>query len=111
MQQLNKNFHAVVYDYYPKRLKFEVDNLRLFQEKNYENFMDFLKIIDSQIPSSINNWLEFDLQTVISKLKVLDKKVITALRGIKSIGKLSEVVMAPFCIIFGQNVNFNYLIT
>ncbi len=105
MQQSNKNFLAVVHDYYPKRLKFEVDNIRLYQEKNYENFMNFLKIIDSQIPISNNNWLEFDLNTVISKLKILDKKVITSLRGIKSIGKLSEVVLAPFCIIFGQNVS------
>jgi hypothetical protein len=94
----------VVNDYYPKRLKFEVDMIRLFQERKYENFMNFLKIIDSQIPMSNNNWLEFDLNVVIKKLKIFDKKVVTALRGIKHIGKLSELVFAPFCIIFGQNV-------
>jgi hypothetical protein len=78
--------------------------IRLYQEKNYDNFMNFLKIIDSQIPISYNNWLEFDLNIVINKLKIFDKKVITALRGIKNIGKFSEAVFAPLCIIFGQNV-------
>ncbi len=107
VRQSNKLFLAVVHEYYPKRLKFEVDIIRLQQERNYENFMDFLKIIDSQIPISNNNWLEFDLNIAIANLKILDKKVITALRGIKNIGKLSEVVFAPFCIIFGQNVRRN----
>ena len=99
----------MVHEYYPKRLKFEVDNIRLYQERNYENFMSFLKIIDSQIPISNNNWLEFDLNIVIARLKILDKKVITELKGIKNIGKLSEVVFAPFCIIFGLNVSKRFI--
>lgn len=64
-----------------------------------------MKIIDSQIPISNKNWLDFDLASVINKLKILDKKVITNLRSIKSVGKLSEAVFAPFCIIFGYNVS------
>jgi hypothetical protein len=63
-----------------------------------------MKIIDSQIPISNKNWLDFDLTSVINKLKIIDKKVITNLRSIKSVGKLSEAVFAPFCIIFGYNV-------
>lgn len=63
-----------------------------------------MKIIDSQIPVSLNNWLDFDLNSVIAKLKLMDKNVITNLRGIKNLGKISEVVYAPFCIIFGYNV-------
>jgi hypothetical protein len=93
-----------VHEYYPKRLRFEVEKIRVFQERNYENFLSFMKIIDSQIPISHKNWLDFDLNSVINKLKIMDKKVITALRGIKNIGKLSEAVYAPFCIIFGYNV-------
>jgi len=65
-----------------------------------------MKIIDSQIPISHKNWLDFDLNSVINKLKVLDKRVITNLRAIKNIGKLTEAVFAPFCIIFGYNVSF-----
>lgn len=63
-----------------------------------------MKIIDSQIPISNKNWLDFDLNSVINKLKVLDKKVITNLRSIKNVGKLSEAVFAPLCIILGYNV-------
>ncbi len=63
-----------------------------------------MKIIDSQIPISNKNWLDFELSSVISKMKLFDKKVIANLRGIKNLGKLSEAVFAPFCIIFGYNV-------
>ena len=83
----------------------EVDRIKNFQEINYENFLNFMKIIDSQIPISNKNWLDFDLNSVINKLRILDKRVITNLRSIKSVGKLSEAVFAPFCIIFGYNVN------
>ncbi len=107
-RSMNKLFLAIVHDYYPKRLRLEVDRIKLFQESNYENFLNFMKIIDSQIPISNKNWLDFDLSSVISKLKLLDKKVIANLRSIKHLGKLSEAVFAPFCIIFGYNViNFN----
>lgn len=107
MRSVNKLFLAIVHDYYPKRLRFEVDRIKIFQEKNYDNFLSFMKIIDSQIPISLKNWLDFDLNSVINKLKVLDKKVMTNLRSIKSIGKVSEAVYAPFCIIFGYNVKIN----
>ena len=63
-----------------------------------------MKIIDSQIPLSNKNWLDFDLNSVIKKIKVLDKKAITDLKGIKNLGKLTEAVFAPFCILFGYNV-------
>jgi hypothetical protein len=105
MRAANKLFLAIVHEYYPKRLRFEVDKIKSFQERNYENFLSFMKIIDSQIPISNKNWLDFDLTSVINKLKVFDKKVVTNLRSIKNIGKLSEAVFAPFCIIFGYNVN------
>jgi hypothetical protein len=93
-----------VHEYYPKRLRFEVENIKYFQERNDKIFFEFMKIIDSQIPISNRNWLEFELGSVLSNLKVLDKNVVTSLRGIKSIGKLPEAVFAPFCIIFGYNV-------
>ncbi len=64
-----------------------------------------MKIIDSQIPISNKNWLDFDLNSVINKLRILDKKTVTNLRALKNIGKLSESVFAPFCIVFGYSVN------
>jgi hypothetical protein len=93
-----------VHEYYPKRLKYEVESIKSFQEYNYDFFEEFMKIIDSQIPLSNKNWLDFDLNSVIKKIKVLDKKAVTDLKGIKNLGKLTEAIFAPFCIIFGYNV-------
>jgi len=106
MRASNKLFLAIVHEYYPKRLRLEVERIKIFQERNYENFLNFMKIIDSQIPISNKNWLDFDLNSVIMKLRTLDKKIVTNLRAIKNLGKLSEAIFAPFCIIFGFNVNF-----
>ena len=62
-----------------------------------------MKNIDSQIPISTNNWLDFDLSSVTSKLQLFDRKILTRLRPIKLMGKISDLVYAPLCIIFGQN--------
>jgi hypothetical protein len=67
-----------------------------------------MKIIDSQIPISNKNWLEFDLNSVLGKLRLLDKNTITNLKSFKNLGKLTEAVFAPFCIILGYNVNKLY---
>jgi hypothetical protein len=104
MRNVNKLFLAIVYEYYPKRLRLEVDTIKSFQEHCYDTFLNFMKIIDSQIPLSNKNWLDFDLSSVINKLKVLDKKIISSVRTIKNIGKLPDTVFAPFCIILGYNV-------
>ena len=108
LRQSNKMFLALVHEYYPKRLNKEVERVRLFQEDNYEIFFEFMNMIDSQIPICKDNWLDFDINIVIEKLKVLDKNTITNLKSIKSLGKLSEVVFAPFCTILGYNVSYGY---
>ena len=105
MRGANKLFNQIVNDYYPKRLRLEVEKIKIFQERNYHNFLNFMKIIDSQIPISNKNWLDFDLNSVIQKLSILDKRLITNLRAFKNTGKISEAIFAPFCIIFGYNVN------
>ena len=105
LRQSNKLFLALVHEYYPKRLRLEVEYIKNFQETNFENFVNFMKSIDSQIPISNKNWLDFDLNSVITNLKILDKKIITNIKSIKNIGKLSEAVFARFCIIFGYNVS------
>lgn len=66
--------------------------------------MEFMKLIDSQIPLSNKNWLEFDLNLVLGRLNILEKSIITSVKAIKNLGKLSDCVFAPFCIIFGKNV-------
>lgn len=108
LRSSNKLFLALVHDYFPKRLRLEVEYIKNFQELNFENFVNFMKGIDSQIPISNKNWLDFDLNTVINNLKVLDKKVVINIKAIKNIGKLSEAIFAPFCIIFGFNVKLTF---
>lgn len=63
-----------------------------------------MKLIESLIPLSHKKWLYFDLNSVIKKIRVLYKKSITDHKGIKNLGKLTEAVFEPFCILFGFNV-------
>lgn len=101
----NQMFLALVHEYYPKRLRLEVERIRIFQDENYDSLLNFMKIIDSQIPVSNNNWLEFDLSIVVEKLKILDKKILTELKSIKKMcGGVPETVFASFCLILGYNV-------
>ena len=62
-----------------------------------------MKNIDSQIPLSNKNWLDFDLNSVANKLLILDRNLLTKLRSIRNIGKYTDLIYAPFCIIFGFN--------
>ena len=62
-----------------------------------------MKNIDSQIPLSNKGWLDFDLKSVSNKLLILDRNLLTKLRSIKNIGKNTDLIYAPFCIIFGSN--------
>lgn len=67
--------------------------------------MEFMKILDSQIPVSKSNWLDFNMLNVTKKLRLLDKPTTLQIKSIKSLGKIDENVFAPFCIIFGYNVH------
>jgi hypothetical protein len=101
----NQMFLALIHEYFPKRLRLEVQRIRSFQEENYDILLNFMKIIDSQIPFSNDNWLDFDLISVINKLKILDKHILTSLKSIKHLVKIPETVFAPFCLILGYNVS------
>ena len=100
---LNRNILYLVHEYYKKRVKIEIDYITKFQEANREKVDFFMKNIDSQIPLSNKGWLDFDLKSVSNKLLILDRNLLTKLRSIKNIGKNSDLIYAPFCIIFGFN--------
>ena len=105
---VNKMFYGIVSEYYEKRLKIEIQDITDFQTLNKEKTSEFMKNIDSQIPISYKNWLNFDLNNVTNKIQSLSRNTITQLRSIKKLGKLSENIFAPFCIIFGYNKSTNY---
>ena len=100
---LNRNILYLVHEYYKKRVKIEIDYITKFQDNNKEYVDFFMKNIDSQIPLSNKNWLDFDLNSVANKLLILDRNLLTKLRSIRNIGKYSDLIYAPFCIIFGFN--------
>lgn len=105
LRHSNKLFQSIVHENFPQRLRFEVERIKYFQEQHYDHFITLMKNIDSQIPLSYDNWLDFDLGSVIQKLRIIDKNVISSLRSIKKIPKmLPDTVFAPFCIIMYGNV-------
>ena len=101
LRGLNKLFLNLINDYYEIRLKIEINEITKFQNENEENTTLYMQNIDSQIPISNNNWLEFDLKKVTKNMELLDKNTIIQLKSIKKLNKFSETIYAPFCIIFG----------
>ena len=100
---LNRNILFLVHEYFKKRVKIEIDYITKYQDNNKEKVDFFMKNIDSQIPLSNKGWLDFDLNSVANKLLILDRNLLTKLRSIKNIGKYTDLIYAPFCIIFGYN--------
>ena len=100
---LNHNILYIVHEYYKKRVKIEIDYITKYQDNNKDYVDFFMKNIDSQIPLSNKNWLDFDLNSVANKLLILDRNLLTKLRSIRNIGKYTDLIYAPFCIIFGYN--------
>ena len=96
-----------VNDYYQVRLKMEIELITKFQEENNDKTELYMKNIDSQIPISNNNWLDFNLTSVTNKILSLDKETLVNIRAIKSLGKFSDLIYAPFCILMGENKNSN----
>ena len=101
LRGINKLFYESVNDYYEIRLKIEINNITNFKNENEENTILYMQNIDSQIPVSNNQWLEFDLKKVTKDMELLDKDTIIELKSIKKLTKLNENIYAPFCIIFG----------
>ena len=64
---VNKMFFGIVSEYYEKRLKIEIQDITDFQSLNKDKTSEFMKNIDSQIPISYKNWLNFDLNDVFIK--------------------------------------------
>ena len=107
LRGVNKLFLNLINDYYEIRLKMEINDITTFQNQNEENTMLYMQNIDSQIPISNENWLEFDLKKVTKSMELLDKNTIIQLKSIKKLNKFNENIYAPFCIIFGYKTS-NY---
>ena len=106
VRAVNKLFQITVHEYYKTRLKLEIEYITSFQEDNKEKTEIFMKNIDSQIPISNGGWLDFDLCSVTNKITSLTKNTIIKIKAIKSLGKNSDLIFAPFCIFMGYNVSF-----
>lgn len=106
VRAVNKLLQVTVHEYYKIRLKLEIEYITTFQEDNKEKTEIFMKNIDSQIPISNGGWLDFDLCSVTNKITSLTKNTIIKIKAIKSLGKNSDLIFAPFCIFMGYNVSF-----
>ena len=102
LRKCNKFFLATINDYYEIRLKNEISDITNFQNENGDKTTLYMQNIDSQIPLSNNQWLEFDLNKVIKEIQKLDKNTISQLKSIKKLTRFNENIYAPFCLIFGQ---------
>ena len=98
---LNKLFYESINNYFEIRLKQEINTITNFKNLNEENTILYMQNIDSQIPISNNNWLEFELKEVTKDMELLDKDTIIELKSIKKLLKFNENIYAPFCIIMG----------
>ena len=99
MRRMSHKILSLVHEYYKKRIKMQIIYITDYQEKNRNIIYSFMKIIDTQIPISNKNWLDFDLNSVVNKLNTLNRNIIFKLRSIKNTDKISDFVFAPFCII------------
>ena len=107
IRRINHNLLLIVHEYYKRRIKIEIDFITDYQEKNKDKVYFFMKNIDTQIPLSNNNWLDFDLNSIVNKLNILNRNIINKLRCLKNINKLSDKIFAPFCIIMTNNKIFH----
>ena len=72
LRTVSKGLLSNVNNYYPLRLKMEIDLINSYQNNNKEKIEKIMEIIDSQIPLSSNNWIDFNLTSVINKILNLD---------------------------------------
>ena len=105
MRRINHNILSLVNDYFKIRIKIEINYITDYQEKNKDKVHYFINNIDTQIPLSNKNWLDFDLNSIVNKINILNRNIINRLKYIKNLNKISDVVFAPFCIIFSKNNN------
>ena len=105
LRTVSKGLLSNVNNYYPLRLKMEIDLINSYQNNNKEKIEKIMEIIDSQIPLSSNNWIDFNLTSVINKILNLDSDNLLKIKSIKNIGKNSDLIFAPFCILMNLNKN------
>ena len=98
-----KTVKIIVDRYYPLRLKIQYDDIKNFEKKNKDKKDEYLKVYETQIPLSKNEWFNYDIQNAIDTILRLDRNTIAQLRSIKKLTTLNENIYAPFCIIFNFN--------
>lgn len=101
---VNTTFRDSFRVYLPTRLQQEADYINLFIETNEELNKEFMKLVDTQIPISNGNWVNFDfLDTLKYISQGLSNENISALKfAANHIKDYNDTLFAPFCILFGE---------
>lgn len=90
--------------YLPTRLQQEADYINLFIETNEELNKEFMKLVDTQIPISNGNWVNFNfLETLKFISGCFNSQDISSLKfACNNTRDTCDVLFAPFCILFSQ---------
>jgi hypothetical protein len=95
--------------YLPTRLQQEADYINLFIETNEELNKEYMKLVDTQIPISNGNWVNFNfLQTLKTISGCLDARDVSQLKfSANYIKEENDGLLAPFCVLFGKKPKRN----
>ena len=76
----------------------------MFIEENEEANKEFMKLVDTQIPISSKNWVNFDFAETLKMISTsLSSKDVSELKyNINNIKTDADILMAPFCILMGE---------
>ena len=90
--------------YLPTRLQQEADYINLFIETNDELNKEFMKLVDTQIPISNGNWVNFNF---IDTLKFISTSItLQDLSDLKfaanNVKENNDMLFAPFWVLFNQ---------
>ena len=82
----------------------EADYINLFIETNEELNKEFMKLVDTQIPISNGNWVDFNFLATLKCISgCLTAADISTLKyTVNNIKEDNDTLFAPFCVLFGH---------
>lgn len=103
LRSINQKFRSLIHNYYPERFLLEINSVISYQSLNENLVLNYMNNIEEQIPLSINNWLDLNLNIILNNIKLIDN--ITKIKNLKFIENNPDIIFAPFCILFGFDIS------
>ena len=95
---VNTTFRDSFRVYLPTRLQQEADYINLFIETNEELNKEFMKLVDTQIPISNGNWVNFDFLETLKFISqgIVNKDISDLKFAVKNVKQHNDILFAPF---------------